>query len=86
MNTKEISLKLDVSEETVRRWIRSGKLKACKTSRKHGYIITEKDYYEFKNSRSEKTEDCDLRDEVLRLITKRENEIKELKLLLKRLG
>ena len=46
-NTKEISELLDVSEETVRRWIRSGKLKAEKSSKKQGNIVYEKDLFEF---------------------------------------
>ena len=45
--TKEISELLEVSEETVRRWIRSGKLKAEKSSKKQGNIVNEKDLFEF---------------------------------------
>lgn len=44
---KEIASRFDVSEETVRRWIRSGKLKASKSSKKEGNIITEEDLYNF---------------------------------------
>lgn len=43
----EIAKMLNVNEETVRRWIRSGYLKATATSRKKGYIIDKKDLYEF---------------------------------------
>lgn len=38
---KEISELLDINPETVRRWIRSGKLSADQTSRKDGNFITE---------------------------------------------
>lgn len=40
---KEISTMLDVNEETVRRWIRSGELCGNITSKKHGFVITEID-------------------------------------------
>ena len=51
-NTKEISELLNVSEETVRRWIRSGKLKAEKSSKKQGNIVYEKDLFEFVSDKS----------------------------------
>lgn len=50
MNTytvSQISEMLDTQEETVRRWIRDGKLKAVKTSNKTGNIVTEEDLNEF---------------------------------------
>lgn len=40
-NVKEIAKMLDTNPETVRRWIRSGKLKADIDSRKGGNIVTE---------------------------------------------
>ena len=44
---KDISKLLDVSEEQVRRWCRSGKLKSSKHSRKKGYIIEKCDFFTF---------------------------------------
>ena len=46
-NTKEIADLLDVNEETVRRWIRYGLLKAERLSKKQGNIVHEKDLFEF---------------------------------------
>ena len=46
-NTKEISDLLGVDNETVRRWIRSGELKAEQSSRKQGNIVYEKDLFDF---------------------------------------
>lgn len=40
-NVKDVAKLLGTSEETVRRWIRSGKLKASMDSRKGGSVITE---------------------------------------------
>lgn len=50
MNTysvKEISGMLGTSQETVRRWIRSGKLNASQDSRKGGNSVTEADLQKF---------------------------------------
>ena len=44
---KDISQCLIVSEEQVRRWCRSGKLKNVIYSKKEGYIIEELDFIEF---------------------------------------
>lgn len=44
---KEISKKLNVSEEQVRRWCRNGNLKCIKDSRKKGFIIKESDFMIF---------------------------------------
>ena len=44
---KEISKAFGVDEGTVRRWIRSGKLKANKDSNKKGYLVTKEDLGEF---------------------------------------
>lgn len=46
-NTKEIADLLDINEETVRRWVRSGLLKAERSSKKQGNIIHEVDLFEF---------------------------------------
>lgn len=46
-NVKEVAKMLNISEETVRRWIRSGKLKANMDSRKGGSVITENMLREF---------------------------------------
>jgi excisionase family DNA binding protein len=50
MNTysvKEISEMLGTSQETVRRWIRDGKLNASQESRKGGNSVTEADFQKF---------------------------------------
>ncbi|WP_066647661.1 MULTISPECIES: helix-turn-helix domain-containing protein [Clostridia] len=44
---KEVAEMLDTNPETVRRWIRSGKLKAEKSSRKDGNVIQEDDLYKY---------------------------------------
>ena len=44
---KEVAKMMNTSEETVRRWIRSGKLKASMDSRKEGSVITEAMLKEF---------------------------------------
>ena len=41
MTVREVSKRMGVSEETVRRWIRDGKLPASIKSKKNGYVITE---------------------------------------------
>lgn len=45
--TKSISKLLNVSEEQVRRWCRSGQLKSIKHSRKKGYVIEKCDFFAF---------------------------------------
>jgi DeoR/GlpR family transcriptional regulator of sugar metabolism len=70
MNTytvKDVAEKFSVSQETVRRWIRSGKLHARLDSRKNGATITEFDLQEFyrqvpKYSRRETELMCDKTD------------------------
>lgn len=49
-SVEAIALLLNVNNETVRRWVRSGKLKASMTSKKSGYIIEERDLNEFLNN------------------------------------
>ena len=44
---KEVAKMMNTSEETVRRWIRSGKLKANMDSRKKGSVITDAMLREF---------------------------------------
>ena len=46
---KDISNLLNVSEEQVRRWCRSGQLKSLKHSRKKGYVIEKCDFFAFLN-------------------------------------
>lgn len=44
---KDISKLLNISEEQVRRWCRSGQLKSLKHSRKKGYVIEKCDFFAF---------------------------------------
>ena len=54
-NVAEISEMLSVDPETVRRWIRSGKLEAELTSRKEGNLVTEENLHKFlENNRKAK--------------------------------
>ena len=46
-NVKYVSKLFDVSEETVRRWIRDGKLEASIDSKKKGYTISKDNVNEF---------------------------------------
>ena len=43
-SVKEISEMLDANPETVRRWIRAGKLKADQYSRKDGNMVQEEEW------------------------------------------
>lgn len=49
-SVKEIANLISVNEETVRRWIREGKLKSTIISKKTGNSIKESDLYEFLNT------------------------------------
>lgn len=49
-NVKQIANMLNTQPETVRRWIRSGKLYAEKASRKDGHVVTENDLNKFLKS------------------------------------
>lgn len=49
-NVKQIADMLNTQPETVRRWIRSGKLYAEKASRKDGHVVTESDLNKFLKS------------------------------------
>ena len=46
-NVQQISELLNVTPETVRRWIREGKLNAKQTSKKEGNVIEESDLQKF---------------------------------------
>ena len=49
-NVKQIADMLNTKPETVRRWIRSGKLHAKKASRKDGHVVTKSDLNKFLKS------------------------------------
>lgn len=49
-NVKQVAEMLNTQPETVRRWIRSGKLYAEKASRKDGHVVTEGDLNKFLKS------------------------------------
>lgn len=51
-SVKEISEMLDANPETVRRWIRAGKLKADQYSRKDGNMVQEDELYKYLRSTS----------------------------------
>ncbi len=46
-NIYQVSQMLNMNQETIRRWIRSGSLKACLSSRKNGYEIEPKALADF---------------------------------------
>ncbi len=48
-NVEDISKMLNVNKETVRRWIRNGRLKATQWSKKTGNVVTEKNLMQFIN-------------------------------------
>lgn len=54
---EEVAAILEVDRETVRRWIRSGKLRAKITSKRNGYRISHDDLMEFAETYSVKTRD-----------------------------
>ena len=49
-SVKDIADMLNTNPETVRRWIRAGKLKAAQASRKDGNIVREDDLYKYLRS------------------------------------
>lgn len=49
-NVKQISELLDVDSETVRRWIRTNKLKGTKSSKKAGFVVSEAELKRFLNN------------------------------------
>lgn len=54
MNVKDVADICNVGCETVRRWLRSGKLKGSYRSRKEGYIITQDALVVFMQERNKK--------------------------------
>lgn len=74
---------LNVNEETVRRWIRSGKIKAFKTSNKEGWRIPKHVLYSFASSNPKykkyvnKT-DSDVNDEIKIIVCDLNKQIDEL--------
>ena len=54
-SVKDIADLLDTNPETVRRWIRAGKLKADQASRKDGNMVREDDLYKYLRSNSKYT-------------------------------
>lgn len=58
----EIAKKLGVNEETVRRWIRSGELKANMMSKKQGNVVNEYSLYEFVKMRPKYKDKFDIID------------------------
>lgn len=58
---KQVAEKLNVNEETVRRWIRSGKMDAVSTSRKGGYKISLLDLNKFYDSHPKYTKEADIK-------------------------
>ena len=49
-SVKDIAMMLHTNPETVRRWIRTGKLKAVQSSRKDGNVVREEDLYKYLRS------------------------------------
>lgn len=62
----EVAKLMNVRPETVRRWIRSGKLKAALPSKKEGYVIHEADLHNMAKEHFENTNTY-LKDEILEL-------------------
>ena len=67
---KDISNLLNVSEEQVRRWCRSGQLKSLKHSRKKGYVIEKCDFFAFldDNPKYKKALDLGSDDNALKIL------------------
>lgn len=86
---KEISIALNVCQETVRRWIRDGKLASIQNSKKEGNIITESDFLDFcnvyrnKHHTNSETKSMVIDNEILRAIEFHKSEIKRLESMLK---
>lgn len=49
-SVKQISDMLDTNPETVRRWIRQGKLESVQISKKDGHVVSETDLQKFLNA------------------------------------
>lgn len=52
MSVEEVATQLDVTEETVRRWLRNGDLRGIRLSRKAGWRIREADLQAFLDKRT----------------------------------
>ena len=76
---KDISKLLNVSEEQVRRWCRSGQLKSLKHSRKKGYVIEKCDFFAFldDNPKYKKALDLGSDDNALKILETRLEKMKE---------
>ena len=90
---KDISKLLNVSEEQVRRWCRSGQLKSLKHSKKKGYVIEKCDFFTFldDNPKYKKALDLGSDDNALKIrsletrLDKMKEEIVELENIIKTL-
>lgn len=58
---KQVAEKLNVDEETVRRWIRNGEMNAVSTSRKGGYKISLLDLNDFYDSHPKYAKEVDIK-------------------------
>ena len=58
---KQVAEKLNVDEETVRRWIRNGEMNAVSTSRKGGYKISLLDLNDFYDSHPKYAKEADIK-------------------------
>lgn len=87
ITVKEISKRLNVNPETVRRWIREGKLESTQDSRKKGNFIKESDFLAFCDTHRKyykpSKEPIVMDDEILRAIEFHKSEIKRLERMLK---
>ena len=54
LTVKDVSVRFDVTNETVRRWIRSGKLNAVKTTNKGGFLIEEESLSALRKTKEDK--------------------------------
>lgn len=53
----DIAKRLDVSDQTVRRWIKAGDLEALEFGSKIGYRVSEESFQEFLNRRTKSRRD-----------------------------
>lgn len=52
LSVEDVAARLDVTEETVRRWLRSGDLRGIRLSRKAGWRIRESELQAFLDKRT----------------------------------
>ena len=87
LTVNEIAKRFSVNDETVRRWIRTNKLKAIANSKKEGYLIKVSDLEEFVSIFNKKyiTQSSNgvYRNEILKAIDFHKKEIERLTNLLK---